>query len=148
MYLYIGLMCLNISLMYLSIRLMCLYLSPKFRHVCLMYLNLGLLRLEINETHRKQNDEIQHIGNTLPRAPKTRLPDGSKSAQDASRTAPRAPKMPPGWFQEPPKMPLQWFQEASGRVLEDSKMPERMPKSLLRHLDRPPRRFREHPKRN
>ena len=28
-------------------------------------------------------------------------------------------------------MPPQWFQEAPGRVQDDSKMPERVPKSLL-----------------
>ena len=80
------------------------------------------------------------------------LPDGCKSAQDASRMAPIALKTPPRWLQERPRRLLDGSksaydasptapralemsppcsQEAPGRVQDGSKMPEGVPKSFL-----------------
>ena len=81
-----------------------------------------------------------------------RVPDCSKSTQDASRMAPRAPKTPPEWLQEHPRrlpdgsksacdasrtaprapeLSPQCFKKASGHFQDDSNMPKKLPKSLL-----------------
>ena len=104
-YLYKGLMCLNIGLMCLNIGLIYLILSPMYLNLSLMYLNLGLCWLPEPEKKHKYIEKTmtsikkKTLKSSMSAKRSQGLPRGgqnsAKSSQDGPKSGPRASKRSP-----------------------------------------------------